>query len=92
MEKIRLEDFLEYNYLSSLSVTEEGVFFIQAQANKERDGYDRYLWTLRDGKAVKLTHDGKAGEYTESSIVMLSGTVEQISRYKLIFRKQFAMI
>ena len=63
MEKIRLEDFLEYNYLSSLSVTEEGVFFIQAQANKERDGYDRYLWTLRDGKAVKLTHDGKAGEY-----------------------------
>jgi len=29
---------------------------------------------------------------TESSIVILSGTVEQISRYKLIFQKQFAMI
>ena len=29
---------------------------------------------------------------TENSIVILSGTVEQISRYKLIFRKQFAMI
>lgn len=64
MEKIKLEDFLEYSYLSGIKVTENGAIFIKANVNKEKTGYDRNFWLIRDGEEpIEITHDGKAGGF-----------------------------
>ncbi len=65
MEKIQLEDFLAYSYLSGIKVTENGTIFIKANTNKEKTGYDKNYWIIRDGeKPRQLTSDGKAGFFT----------------------------
>ncbi|MGN1163289.1 MAG: alpha/beta hydrolase family protein [Candidatus Ornithospirochaeta sp.] len=63
MKKIKLEDFLEYTYLSSIKMSEDGTFFVAAKANKDRTGYDRDYWMLLSDGPRQLTHDGKAGGF-----------------------------
>ncbi len=61
MNRIELEDFLGYSYLSSLSAGEDGVFFRVSRASKDRKSYESNFYTLRSGSARALTTDGKAG-------------------------------
>ena len=64
MDKIKLDDFLEYSFLSGINVTEYGTFFIKANVNKDKTGYDKNFWVIKNGdKPKQLTHDGKAGGY-----------------------------
>ena len=61
MNRIELEDFLDYSYLSSLSVSEDGVFFRLSRDSADRKSYKSNFYTLRSGGARALTTDGKAG-------------------------------
>ena len=63
MEKFKLEDFLEYTYLSSIKMSEDGTFFIAAKAKKDRTGYEKNYWMLTPEGPRQLTHDGKAGGF-----------------------------
>ncbi len=60
MDRIKLDDFLHYSYLSGLKVTEDGIFFILKKAKKDRTGYESNFYTLRSGSPRALTTDGKA--------------------------------
>lgn len=60
MDKIKLDDFLNYNYLSGLKATGDGVFFTISRAKKDKLGYESNFYTLRDGEPRPLTCDGKA--------------------------------
>ena len=65
MDKIKLEDFLEYSYLSGIKVTEYGTIFIKANIKKDKTGYERNYWIIKDGEKPKqLTFDGNAGFFT----------------------------
>ena len=65
MDKIKLEDFLEYSYLSGIKVTEYGTIFIKANIKKDKTGYERNYWIIKDGgKPKQLTFDGNAGFFT----------------------------
>ncbi len=65
MDKIKLEDFWEYSYLSGIKVTEYGTIFIKANIKKDKTGYERNYWIIKDGEKPKqLTFDGNAGFFT----------------------------
>ena len=59
MKKIKLDDFLNYNFLSSLKCSEDGVFFVVSKANAD-NGYDKNIYTYKEGKTKQLTFDNKA--------------------------------
>ena len=62
MERIQLEDFLKYNYLSGIKVTDYGTIFVKTNAKKDKTGYERNYCIIReDGKTKQLTYDGNAG-------------------------------
>ena len=87
MDKIKLEDFLEYSYLSGIKVTEYGTIFIKANVKKDKTGYDRNYWIIKDGEKPKqLTFDGKAGFFTvkDNSIYFLAKRSEEEKRDILI--------
>ena len=80
MDKIKLEDFLEYSYLSGIKVTEYGTILIKANVKKDKTGYERNYWIIKDGeKAKQLTFDGKAGFFTvkDNSIYFLAKRSEE---------------
>ena len=59
MERIRLEEFLDYRFLSDLRLSPEGrkAAFAVSRSNEERDGYDTGIWVadLEDGSLRQLT-------------------------------------
>lgn len=61
MEKIRLDEFLSYSYLSGVMAGEDGVFFTLSRAKKDRSGYESNFYMLKDGEPRALTSDGRAG-------------------------------
>ncbi len=63
MNRLKTEDFLSYRYLSGVKLTHDGVFFIVAEADMERNGYEKNVCTLRDGGVRRLTSGGIAGGY-----------------------------
>ena len=80
MDKIKLEDFLEYSYLSGIKVTDYGALFIKANVKKDKTGYERNYWIIKDGeKAKQLTFDGKAGFFTvrDNSLYFLAKRSEE---------------
>ena len=80
MDKIKLEDFLEYSYLSGIEVSEWGTVFIKANVNKEKTGYERNYWIIReDEKPKQLTFDGKAGFFKvkDNSLYFLAKRTEE---------------
>lgn len=46
MEKLKLKDFLEYNYLSTMKLSENGknIAFIKHKAKENLQGYDSNIW------------------------------------------------
>ena len=61
MEKIKLDEFLSYSYLSGLNAGEDGVFFTVSRAKKDRTGYLSNFYMMKGSEARALTSDGKAG-------------------------------
>ncbi len=61
MEKIKLDEFLSYSYLSGLNAGEDGVFFTLSRSKKDRSGYDSNFYMMKKSEARALTSDGKAG-------------------------------
>ncbi|MGN0907421.1 MAG: prolyl oligopeptidase family serine peptidase, partial [Bullifex sp.] len=63
MDKLKLEDFLSYTYLSGVKLRDDGIFFICAKADIDKNGYEKNIFTLRDNKVRKLTSGGLVGGY-----------------------------
>ena len=66
MERIQLDTFTEYRFLSDLNCAPggEAIAFACAQADTEGNAYSRDLWLLQEGKTpLRLTGDGKTGAY-----------------------------
>ncbi|MDD7535986.1 MAG: S9 family peptidase [Bullifex sp.] len=63
MNRLKTEDFVSYTYLSGVRLTEDGVFFIAAKADMEKNGYEKNIYTLNDNGVRKLTSGGLAGGY-----------------------------
>ena len=66
MEKLKLDAFRDYRYLSDLRTAPDGAdaAFLCAQADMEENGYDRDLWLLKEGRIpARLTGDGKTGGF-----------------------------
>lgn len=64
MEKLKLEDFLQYTYLSNLKSFPEGIFFVTKRAKEDQSGYTSSLWMLRDNKPYLLIKDSDFSDYT----------------------------
>lgn len=64
MEQLKIDDFLDYCYLSGLNVSEDGVFFTVSKAKKDRSGYCSDFYTLKGKEVRQLTSDGKASYFT----------------------------
>lgn len=64
MDKIRLDEFLSYCYLSNLNVGEDGVFFTLSRAKEDKSGYESNFYMIKDGEPRALTTDGRAGYST----------------------------
>lgn len=64
MEQLKIDDFLDYCYLSGLNVSEDGVFFTVSKAKKDKSGYYSDFYTLRGKEVRQLTSDGKASYFT----------------------------
>ncbi|MDO5734800.1 MAG: S9 family peptidase [Eubacteriales bacterium] len=66
MKKIRLDHFTDFNFLSALEAAEDQskAVFALSKANKEENKYESDLWQLVDGKATRLTADGKVSGFT----------------------------
>lgn len=63
MEKLKLDDFLNYHFISGLNATQkEKVFMIVAKANKDKSGYDRNLY-LYDDELRQLTYSNDLIDY-----------------------------
>lgn len=58
MEKIKLNDFLSYKYLSGLKVENEDTLFILKKAKEDLSGYDSDIYRLRGKKVTPLTTSG----------------------------------
>lgn len=66
MERIELDGFLQYRFLSGLKAAPAGkdLAFLCAQACREENAYRRDLWLLKEGETpLRLTGDGKVGAY-----------------------------
>ena len=63
MNRLKTEDFLSYTYLSGVRLTEDGVFFIAAKADMEKNGYEKNIYALIGNDVRKLTSGGLAGGY-----------------------------
>lgn len=61
MEKIKLDEFLSYSYLSGVKAGEDGIFFTLSRAKEDRTGYSSDFYMLKDGEPRSLTSDGRAG-------------------------------
>ncbi len=61
MEKIRLDEFLSYSYLSGVKAGEDGIFFTLSRAKKDKSGYESNFYMLKNGEPRALTCDGSAG-------------------------------
>lgn len=74
MEKIKIDDFLSYSYLSSLQFDENGIFFLLSKAKEDKSGYQTNLFTLKNNKAKQLTFDGNiiSGKAHNGSFYFLS--------------------
>ena len=64
MDKIKLEDFLEYSYLSGIKVTEYGTIFIKANIKKDKEILEEvntHLHSMRDTwkEVMKRTGNGR---------------------------------
>ena len=66
MERIELDGFLQYRFLSGLKAAPAGkdLAFLCAQACREENAYRRDLWLLKEGETpLRLTGDGKVSAY-----------------------------
>ena len=66
MERIELDGFLQYRFLSGLKAAPAGkdLAFLCAQACREESAYRRDLWLLKEGETpLRLTGDGKVSAY-----------------------------
>ncbi len=61
MRPIEQDDFYNYSFLSSLKFSPDGkkAAFVSAKVNEDKDGYDSFIWLLRNGKVFRLTGAGK---------------------------------
>ncbi|MBQ9458833.1 MAG: S9 family peptidase [Oscillospiraceae bacterium] len=65
MERIELDDILQYKFLSGVRYAPDGkrAAFVVANANEEENSYERRLWLYEDGKTRQLTDLGKEGGF-----------------------------
>ena len=75
MEQLKLDEFLNYNFLSGLKCTEDGVFFTLSKAKDDKTGYLSNIYTLSKDGPRALTVDGKV-----SSCVPFKGSLYFIAK------------
>lgn len=65
MESIKLEDILQYKFLSNVRYAPGGkrAAFVVANANEEENSYERRLWLYENGAVRQLTDLGKEGGF-----------------------------
>ena len=65
MEKLELEDFYQYQYLSDVQYAPDGkkAAFIVKNANLDDNGYDSSLWLWDDTGVRRLTSQGRVQQY-----------------------------
>ncbi len=93
MEKILLNDFLNYKFLSGINYSpdKKNICFVQHEANIEKNNYNSYLWiyNVEKEKYYKLTNFGKEKSfiwYDDENILFPSNRGEE-SKEKTIFYK-----
>lgn len=78
MEKLRLRDFLSYQFLSGLIFSPDGrhAAFVAATAKADESGYDRNLWlfNVETGALRQLTFGGDASacEWLDARTLLFS--------------------
>ena len=77
-EQIKIEDILNYRYPSGLRFSPDGkvLVFEVAGTKKDRSGYYRDVWMVRDGRVSQLTASLNAGilDFEDSSHLLLRRT------------------
>jgi dipeptidyl aminopeptidase/acylaminoacyl peptidase len=93
VEKILLNDFLNYKFLSGINYSpdKKNICFVQHEANIEKNNYNSYLWiyNVEKEKYYKLTNFGKEKSfiwYDDENILFPSNRGEE-SKEKTIFYK-----
>ena len=61
MEKIKIDDFAKIAFLANPTFSPNGknVAFSVSYANMEKNGYDSYIYVIKDNKEFRLTNQGK---------------------------------
>ena len=61
MEKIKIDDFAKFKYLSNPTFSKNGKYiaFNVSEANIEKNNYNSYIYLIKDKKTIKLTNGGK---------------------------------
>ena len=83
-------------------MTEYGTIFIKANVKKDKTGYDRNYWIIKDGeKAKQLTFDGNAGFFTvkDNNLYFLAKRSEEekktlkiLDQYKSLYNSNKTLI
>ncbi|WP_232618083.1 hypothetical protein [Thermosipho africanus] len=67
MEKIKIEDLFNFNFLSGISLSDDGKYlaFVVSKANEEKNNYTSNIWLLdtTDSKLKKLTTYGNESNF-----------------------------
>lgn len=80
MQKVEVRDFLNFSFLSALSLSPDGqnIGFVRSQCDYGENGYRSYIWSLelKTGKTTRLTGGGKEKSFLwldDSTILFPSG-------------------
>ncbi|BBE31814.1 peptidase S9 [Tepiditoga spiralis] len=65
MEKLTLDEFTKFKYISTLKFSPDGekICFVQHEADMKKNGYNSYLWIYNNERLYKLTSFGKEKNY-----------------------------
>lgn len=81
MKPIAVDDVLNFKYLSEINFSPEGrtACFVLTEADRKKDGYNSYIYLLKDGKHVRLTNGGKERgfKYLDENTVLFPGNREE---------------
>lgn len=62
MEQLKLDEFLNYRFISGLSLYNNKLFFVLSKAKEDKLGYEKDLY-MYDGSFKRLTQSGKVSNY-----------------------------